>query len=129
MNNKIENILATDINFLKLKVSTLSNKDLVDSFKHAFMTINDYKPDNEWDKYQILDYSKCYIDELQNRLTKGSSRVVYDFAKLLQNLMKTDSSSIDNSYYTLNLVRLYSFCVTIMQKRKLPQQQIKKEFL
>ena len=125
---KIEDILITNLDALFFNLSVKNNTELVTEFKDDFLVINDYKPITEMDKLHILEYSKTYIDEFKRRIEQDSAVQVIEFAKLLQELMKNDTTT-DDSFYTRSLVRLYSFAIRKMEQSGITKPFLKKEFL
>ena len=125
-NKAVNDILSYDLNVLKLKLSTIKNKNLFDSFKKNFTILDDYKPLNDTEKYHILDFSAIYINELMFRMTNASNNGLIELAKIIQTEMKT---CYKDNYHTRNLVRLYSEAIDLMNARKIDKKLIKKEFL
>jgi hypothetical protein len=128
MGNKITDILLADLDLTGLKLSSYNSEELLDVFKSDFLTINDYVPANEFDKSQILEYSKCFVEEFKRRIDMDSIGQLVEFAKLLQKLMKEDKTMPD-SFFTRTLVRLYSYAINKMKDKKIPDIILKRDFL
>jgi hypothetical protein len=124
----IENILITNIDILTLRLSTYSNKELVDSFKKDFSIINDYIPLGEIDRLHIIEYQKAYVDEFKFRIEKDLATQIIEFANLLKVLMK-DDKTVGDTLYTRNLVRLYSHAIKKLQSSGVTDAFMRREFL
>ena len=72
--------------------------------------------------------SKYFIDEFKKRLKFYPLTRTEELARLLQHKLKTDTT-IGDSYYTANLMRLYTLCTKTMKKRGMERKYLKKEFL
>jgi hypothetical protein len=128
MSNKITDILLADLDLTSLKLSAYSAEELLKEFKNDFLIINDYEVANEFDKMQILEYSKCYVDEFKRRIDLDSIGQLVEFAQLLQKLMKEDTTLAD-SFFTRTLIRLYSYAVNKMKEKQIPDIILRRDFL
>lgn len=117
-----------DLDLTGLRLSAMTNVEMLELFKHDFLVINDYVPSNQFDKTQIFQYSKCFIDDFKRRVSKDSLGQIVDFAQMIQQLMKNDATIID-SYYTRTLLRLYSYAVAQLRKSEIPDAMLTKDFL
>lgn len=129
MANKLKDILFTDIDKLKLNLSIITNVNLLHSFKKNFEVLGDYKPATQEERWQILEFSAAYIDEFKARMDMSNADRIIELANLLQTAMKRDASNPIETYYTRNLVRLYSRCIQKMKKLAVDQKFIRRYFL
>jgi hypothetical protein len=128
MDNHIITLLALDTRVLALNLSTISNRNLFDSFRKNFIKIGEFVTTNNRDKLQLWQVAKVYIDEIQLRLQKGSLQDTKVFAKMLQNEMYLDRKG-DATFYTNTLLRLYSRCVKIMRAKGIPPRDLRINYL
>lgn len=126
--NIIDTILQTNTFGLFLTLNAKTNRELLGRFKLDFRAMSTYKPETKEDKQQILEYSKAFIDEFKVRIQNGSNQSVVEFAMMIQQMMKDDPVG-GESYYTRNLIRLYSYCIKLMELKGIPQDLLKKQFL
>ena len=126
--NIMSTIHETNIFGLRLQLSTKTNRELLSRFKLDFKAMSTYAPENKDDKLHILEYSKSFIDEFKGRVQNGSNNSILEFAIMIQSMMKVDPIG-GESYYTRNLIRLYSYCIKLMELKGIPYKELKAKFL
>jgi len=126
MRKQILDVISQDTLVMKLRLSSITNKNLIDSFCKNFLYLDSFVPDNVTEKYMVMDFSSAYIDEFRHRLAIAKLPELKEFATLMQDKFKKYKHG---NYMMRNLLRLYSICLTKAEKAGLSKEEMKRYFL
>ncbi len=124
---------------IKLKLTTATNKALLESFTDTFYALGAYQPQNELETSHLLELSKVFIDEFRGRLRtyqrKKDKGAIEELAKILQNMLMSNQFEIpenDNEegfvYMVNNTLRLYAECIRVMKRIGVDPAYLKKHY-
>lgn len=123
----IENILSKNLDGLRLELSIKNNQQLLNNFMNDFLLIGDYKPNNDNDKWQIMDYCRIYIEEIEIRMNDAQN--IISLLNIIKKKMKEDSKNDKETFYTRNLLRVYSLGIERLKDFNVDNKFIKWNFL
>lgn len=129
-NRKLQDILTYNTDGLMLELSTITNRNLLDSFMKNFDVIGTYQTTDPEEKIQLQIFGKVYIDEFKQRIKASDKAGLLEFGIMLQGAMIADGKRTPiETFLTRNLVRLYSYVIDVMRAKGIPPKELKKGFL